>query len=471
MKQNNAIIIVLLISILSILLYDSFIKRNTVLIRDYAERPESAARLQAVDQKFTIQSGNTNLVKAASMATPAVVYLRSITSVEHNSWHTSYTASAGSGVIISPDGYIITNRHLIIRGGKIEVILNDRREYTAELIGTDSRTDLALLKIEATDLPTLDFGNSNNAQVGEWVIAVGNPFKLHSTVTAGIISAIARDIPFSETDSEVNSFIQTDAVVNQGNSGGALVNEEGKLIGINSAILTQSGSFEGYSFAIPSNVVLKIIEDIREFGAVHRGELGIKGISVNSDMARAKSLPTVSGVYVDETIPGGSADKAGIRGGDIIREFNGKEVETIAHLHQKLSTFRPGDTINLTVFRNKESFIARTILKNKLNTVDILPVLHSTIIDDPGFEVRNLSKEEKALVKKNGIKVISIISGSKIARTKMDPGFVITKVNNVPVNDIRQLEGLLKNQKGRVILEGVYEKYEGEFWYVFTNED
>lgn len=469
MKYINTVLISLGVTILGILLYHNTVTTEVkVQEESKIEQSSPAPYFQEVNQPLLIKSGNTNLVKAAAKSIPAVVYVRSITGVERDKWQTSYTSNSGSGVLISEDGFIITNRHLIASGDKIEIILNDRREYEAEIIGTDRSTDLALLKIEATDLPVLEFANSSKLKVGEWVIAVGNPFKLHSTVTAGIISAIARDIPFSGSDEIINSFIQTDAVVNKGNSGGALVDEEGYLIGINSAILTQSGRFEGYSFAIPSNLVLKVIEDLRQYGAVHRGELGIKGISINAELAQAKKLPAINGVYVDQTTHRGAADKAGIKSGDIITRLNSSEIHTLPQLYQKLATFRPGDVIQIQIYRNQQYKDLEVRLKNKTHTEDITTATRSTTLKDEGFELRNLSTAETENIGINGVKVLSVISGSAIARTKLEPGFIITHVNNEPVTNIQELQILLNSMDGRIILEGIYEKYEGEFWYVFS---
>ncbi len=459
------VVISLVVVITAIWIYDNVYRESPVDNTRFKQH-STEPHIEYVGNRQFIKAGNADLTHAASQALPAVVYVRSITDVSYDGWRTSYASSSGSGVIISPDGYIVTNKHLIENGSDIEVVLHDKRKFYAELVGTDEETDLALLKIEASDLPILEFANSDEIQVGQWVIAVGNPFKLHSTVTAGIVSAIARDLPQSGALHNHTAYIQTDAVVNKGNSGGALVNAAGKLIGINSAILTHSGQYEGYSFALPSNTVLKIVEDLQKYGIVHRGELGIEGITVNAELAYAKNLSTVRGIYVDNTLAHGAADVAGIKSGDIILKFNDSAVNTIAQLNQALSMHRPGDTVIIKIFRNQSYHKLKVILKNHLNTTTIESIPPSSTFSDIGIKVRNLNSGEKQKVKA-GIKVISIREGSKIARTKMDPGFIITKVNDRDISDISSLKEALADLQGRIIIEGKYEDYEGAFWYVF----
>lgn len=260
--------------------------------------------------------------------------------------------SGGSGVIISEDGFIITNNHVIDAGGRIEVTLHNRRNYNAILIGRDPTTDLALIKIEENDLPTLEYGDSDDVNVGEWVLAVGNPFNLTSTVTAGIVSAKGRNINILRGLYSIESFIQTDAVVNPGNSGGALVNMQGKLVGINSAIMSESGGYEGYSFAIPSNLVRKIVKDLEDFGEVKRAILGISIIDVNEEIAADMKLPEVAGVYVSRVNEGSSAYDAGLEMNDIIIGVNGNRTKTVPELQEQVARFRPGDSISLEIIRN-----------------------------------------------------------------------------------------------------------------------
>jgi serine protease Do len=286
-----------------------------------------------------------DFVATADVVTQAVVNI----SVKSK---TGYEAVAGgSGVIISPDGYIITNNHVVDGGGRIEVSLSNKSTYTARLIGKDPNTDLALLKIEAFGLHPLRYGDSDGVQVGEWVLAVGNPFNLNSTVTAGIISAKGRSINILPGLYSIESFIQTDAVVNPGNSGGALVNMEGDLIGINSAIMSETGGYEGYSFAIPSNLVKKIIRDLKEFGTVQRALLGVAIREVNNEIANDFSLPSVEGVLVTDVNSGSSAETAGVRMNDVIVGVNGIKTKSIPELQEQIARFRPGDAVSLDIIR------------------------------------------------------------------------------------------------------------------------
>lgn len=275
---------------------------------------------------------------------------------------TGYRISSGSGVIVSTDGYIITNHHVIEDGQRFEVIFSNKRTLSARLVGADSGTDLALLKVQAENLNPLNFGNSDLVQVGAWVLAIGNPFDLSSTVTAGIVSAKARNINILEDTYSVESFIQTDAVVNPGNSGGALVNTNGELIGINTAIISESGGYEGYSFAIPSNLVRKVITDIREFGKVQRAVLGVNIRDVNSTIANDLSLPGVEGVYVTNVNKGSSAYEAGLRAGDVIVSVNDVKVASVPELQEQVALFRPGEKVGIEFYREGQKYRSDNIV-------------------------------------------------------------------------------------------------------------
>ena len=260
--------------------------------------------------------------------------------------------ASGSGVILSEDGYIVTNNHVIAQANEIEVVLNDKRSYTAQLIGTDPNTDIALLKIEATGLPTLEMGNSDDLRVGEWVLAVGNPFNLTSTVTAGIVSAKARNINILDADMKIESFIQTDAAVNPGNSGGALVNTRGELVGINTAIASQTGSYAGYAFAVPTSIVQKVVADLRQYGSVQRALLGIRMLDITSEVQQYYRLNTLEGVYIVEVVTGSAAEKGGVQSGDIVTAVDGLQVNSSSELQEKIARKNPGDEITLTVLRD-----------------------------------------------------------------------------------------------------------------------
>ena len=263
--------------------------------------------------------------------------------------------ASGSGVILSNDGYIVTNNHVIESANEIEVVLNDKRTFAAQLIGTDPNTDLALLKIEATNLPTIEIGNSDDLRVGEWVLAVGNPFNLTSTVTAGIVSAKARSINILNSDMKIESFIQTDAAVNPGNSGGALVNTRGQLVGINTAIASQTGSYAGYAFAIPTAIMQKVVADLRQYGTVQRALLGIRMLDITQQVKDQLSLESMEGVYVGEVISGSAADKAGMKAGDVIVQVDGRPINASSQLQEQIGRKNPGDQSIILVRRGHRS--------------------------------------------------------------------------------------------------------------------
>ncbi len=333
----------------------------------------------------------------------------------------------GSGVIISPDGHIITNNHVIAGSNNISITLNDNRVYEAKLIGTDEKTDIALLKIDAEDdLPSIQFGDSDNAKVGEWVLAVGNPFNLTSTVTAGIISAKARDL--SGRNSQ--SFIQTDAAVNPGNSGGALVNVKGELIGINTAISSQTGSYIGYSFAVPSNIARKVVEDIIEFGDVQNGILGVSILNRNSKEAIEKGFNEIDGVYISSVEDNSGAQKAGIKAGDVITKLDNVGVSKFSDLSGYLKTKRPNDVVNVEVLRNSE---IKTI-SVKLSKSDIV------IVDFLDMELQNLPSELKEKYDiANGVWVTDTENVFLYKKLGISRGTIITGINDVNIKSIQDI--------------------------------
>jgi S1-C subfamily serine protease len=345
-------------------------------------------------------------------------------------------------------------------------MLNNNKEYNARIIGTDANTDLALLKVEADGLPFLTFGNSDSLRVGEWVVAIGNPFRLQSTVTAGIVSAKARNINVLE-DRGIESFIQTDAAVNPGNSGGALVSTRGDLVGINAAILSETGKYEGFSFAIPANLAKKVISDLRQFGAVQRGWMGVELQNVNDERAQEQRLPEVMGVYVALVNKNGAADEAGIKSGDIITTLNGNKIKSLPSFMEKIGQLRPGDKINLEYYRDAIKRRVTVILRNQLNTTDFIAVRKDKILTDIGFELRNLDSYEKSKYQTNGVMVVSVYKNSLISKSRLEPGFVITKISNNNVTDVNTIVNFLDQRKGTVVLEGFYENYPGEFPYTF----
>ncbi len=283
---------------------------------------------------------------------------------------TGYRVSSGSGVTLAADGYIMTNYHVVEEGQKFEVVLADNRTRPARLVGYDKHTDLALLHVNEKNLPTMFFGDSDRVEVGAWVLAVGNPFDLNSTVTAGIISAKARNINILRNTYAIESFIQTDAVVNPGNSGGALVNTRGELVGINTAIISESGGYEGYSFAIPSNLIKKVFRDLRDFGEVKRAILGVRISDVNARLATDLSLPNVGGIYVTNVNNGSGAHEAGLRAGDVIVKINNINVSSIPELQEQVALFRPGDRVSLEYYRNGRKYRTDNIILKSLDTAE-----------------------------------------------------------------------------------------------------
>jgi len=359
----------------------------------------------------------------------------------------------GSGVIINTDGYIITNNHVITNAQEISVTMNNNKTYVAELIGTDPKTDIALLKIDSKeDLPFITFADSDNAKIGEWVLAVGNPFNLTSTVTAGIISAKARDL----SGTSKQSFIQTDAAVNPGNSGGALVNTNGELVGINTAISSQTGSYVGYSFAVPSNIARKVIEDIMEYGNVQNGILGIQGGALNSLVAEKIGVTDTEGIYIDRVIEDSGAEKAGVRKGDIIKEIDHIKISKFADLTGHLNTKRPSDVVNLSVLRDGEtSTIPVTLAKNETFKIPLVG------------RIKNAKPSDLKMYKaRYGVKITDL--NSKYAdywkRNGIQKGCIITSVNDIKVTSIDDVQNALKNQEnsGALRIELINSKGEKE---------
>ena len=341
----------------------------------------------------------------------------------------------GSGVIISPTGYIITNNHVIKSANEISITLNNNKAYMAELIGTDEATDIALLKIETEeDLPFMAFGDSDNAKIGEWVLAVGNPFNLNSTVTAGIISAKSRDL----SGKNLQSFIQTDAAVNPGNSGGALVNTSGDLIGINTAISSRTGSYIGYSFAVPSNIARKIVNDIMEYGNVQNGILGVVGGALNSRSAEELGTNITEGFYVNEVQENTGAEKAGIQSGDIIRKIDGIEINKFSDLTGYLKTKSPDDVVNITLLRNgDEEVLPVTLLKPS-----------TYVIETIGFIKNASEKELENFNAEYGVKIIKFDEKYKPYwnRNGVEEGSIVTRINGKKIYSVDDAQNVLKTR-------------------------
>ena len=377
--------------------------------------------------------------------------------------------SSGSGVIISADGYIVTNYHVIENAQEIKITLNDNREYTATLIGTDPATDIALLKIKEEDLPFLQFHNSDEVKIGEWVLAVGNPFNLNSTVTAGIVSAKSRSISIINDRFAIESFIQTDAAVNPGNSGGALVNTEGALIGINTAISTHTGSFEGYSFAVPSNIVYKVIADIKEFGSVQRAFLGVNIRDLDATLASELKTKVKQGVYIGGLTDNGAAQAGGLKVGDIIVKINEKAINKSSELQEIISRFRPGDQVTVSVNRDGEMEDFVITLRNKNGSTKLYGTSNSVITGVLGVELEALTADELREEKlKHGVKVTRLMNG-KFRSEGIQEGFIITEVtvDNITTKVLtpEDLNSALKDKKNvGVYLKGKYPKGNARYY-------
>lgn len=374
----------------------------------------------------------------------------------------------GSGVIINAKGYIVTNNHVIDNADDIEVTLDDNRVFKAKVIGTDPSTDLALLQIKENDLPYLPLVNSDDVKVGEWVMAVGNPFNLNSTVTAGIVSAKGRNINILQDRSAIESFIQTDAAINPGNSGGALVNLQGGLIGINTAIASPTGSYAGYGFAVPSNIVSKVVEDLLKYGMVQRGYLGLMIRNVDGNFAKEKDLDVTTGVYVDSIAANSAAGDAGIKVGDVILEVDETPVKTSAKLLEIIGRHHPGDKVALKVDRNGKEMDYLVTLRNQDGKEKIYEKGSKEILDILGVELKEIDKKTaKKLDIEGGLRITKLFSGKLKRNTDIKVGFIITKVDGKVYKTIDAFVKYLENKKGGVMVEGIYENYPGTCYYAF----
>ena len=381
----------------------------------------------------------------------------------------SYQTS-GSGVIISEDGYVITNNHVVQDAETINVVLNDKRSFVARLVGNDPSSDLAVIKIEADGLEPLQFGNSDEVKIGEWVLAVGNPFNLTSTVTAGIVSAKARNINIlgnKMSNAPIESFIQTDAAVNPGNSGGALVNLKGELVGINTAIASSTGSYTGYSFAIPSNIVRKVTSDLIQYGITQKANIGVHFAEMDSKLAEVKGIKSVRGIYIGYVIKDGAADKAGIKDGDIITSIDGKSVNSNAEFNEVLAQHSPGDVVKVAIERDGKPFYFDVTLFNSMGNTDIIrndTEAAEQILSGSFREVNDKEKQQYGISK--GI-VIEKVGKSPFARLGIKNGFIITSIDkkvNISIEDIRQLE----KKKGKLIVEGFYPNDSRTYYFVLV---
>lgn len=366
--------------------------------------------------------------------------------------------ATGSGVIISNDGYILTNNHVVANAEKVEVTLSDNKKYTGKVIGTDPSTDLALVKVDATGLPFIPFGNSDDVRVGQWVLAVGNPFNLTSTVTAGIVSAKGRNINILASNqggaAPIESFIQTDAAVNPGNSGGALVNTNGDLIGINSAIASNTGSYAGYSFAVPVNIARKVVDDFMEYGTVQRAYIGIQGRPVDDDLAKDKKLDETQGVYIDKVTTDGAAKEAGIKEGDVITKIEGATIVDWPAMLEQIGRHRPGDKVQVSYMRDNKEYQTVVTLKNKSGNTN---VVKDEAIKILGADISPLGADDKARLGIDAGAKVTNIGNGKLKASGIRQGFIITSIDKQPITSTSDIEAAMNDKKdGGVLIEGVY---------------
>jgi Do/DeqQ family serine protease len=445
--------------------------------------PQSDSALNQRDSRFTYKTGlhaanlmpTENFVGASESSVNSVVHIT--TKVVKTTFQRDifseffygpgaggqefkrYGEGAGSGVIVTEDGYIVTNNHVIEDASEVEVTLNDNRKYKATIVGTDPSTDIAVLKIDESGLQPLPLGNSDDLHIGEWVLAVGNPFNLTSTVTAGIVSAKARNINLLNDRNRqdivpIESFIQTDAAVNPGNSGGALVNVHGELVGINTAIASRTGSYAGYSFAVPVNLVQKVMADLMDYGIVQRGYLGVQIADVTQELKEEKKLKNLNGVFVAGVNEDGGAGKAGIKEGDVILKIGAKEVNSVAELQEEVGRRRPGDKVSVTIRSAKgNEEVKEIVLRNADGDTKLVSKaeISKNIALGATFEPLS-SKEKKELNITHGVKITALNAG-KLKAVGLQEGMIVTKMNNEVITSVEQLTSKLNKSTGGVLLE------------------
>ncbi len=482
MKNNVRTLVLLLVAavlggILSIAIYSSFTRNSDA---------STAQKIPAKVSDYKVENitiPTFDFAEISERVTPTVVHIKTkVTQTNTDAYHSNPffkyfdprmfempVQGSGSGVIISDDGYIVTNNHVIEGATDIEVVSFDKHVYKATIIGRDENTDLAVIKINASDLAYLKYGNSDDLQVGEWVLAVGNPFNLTSTVTAGIVSAKARSIGILGRGSAVESFIQTDAAVNPGNSGGALVNVKGELVGINAAIASNTGAYQGYSFAIPSNLVVKIVEDIMEYGRVQRGYLGVNIQEVTQDIAREHNMKEIKGVLIADVMDNSAAKKAGIRKGDIILEIGDKEVNSVPELQEYVSMNRPGDKIKVTYSREGHLKEVSVVLKDLEGNTEIVVSETDKIEEILGAKLNKAAKDQlKEYGLENGV-AVEFVGPGKFRNAGIKKGFIITRIDKKTVETPEDVLELISRSESGVLIEG-YETDGSKSYYGFGLE-
>ena len=452
---------------ITLFVYTKFIDKELLSVAHDSSSVE-VQNARALLTSFQMQAGQVDFTFAAEQTVHAVVHVHTKKMMGGNAqnpimeWFYGDRYSSrprevsgyGSGVIISPDGYIITNNHVIEGADGVEVILNDKRTLQAKIIGRDPSTDIALLKVDGGNLPFVKYGDSEQLKLGEWVLAVGNPFNLTSTVTAGIVSAKGRSLQILEGDYRIESFIQTDAALNMGNSGGALVNTKGLLVGITAAILSPSGAYSGNSFAIPITIVRKVVDDLKEFGEVQRAIIGVNIRDVNSADAEKQKLSQVRGVLITGIVPGGSAEQAGMKTDDVIIGFDGVQVNTTAELQEQVGKRRPGDRSTVTYLRNGKESTVNVIMKNVAGNTNVVTAGTGTDVVF-GARLAPLSSSERNSFKVDyGVKVVDILEG-KFRDLGIRKGYVILNVNGKKVNSPSDVRNFTNNESTLKSIGGV----------------
>jgi serine protease Do len=468
------------VSLVTFSVYSNIEKKHDVGYNYFKDQKNRTIdKAESSNSRSVTPANLPDFTEAAAMTVPAVVHIRT-SYMEKNETYDQYFGNNpfwnfffnhpdqgfeekempvrawGSGVIISEDGFIVTNNHVVQDADTIQVTLNNKRSYKAKIVGTDPSTDIAVIKIDAKNLPYLVYGNSDILKVGQWVLAVGNPYNLTSTVTAGIVSAKARDLNILGGANSIESFIQTDAPVNPGNSGGALVNLDGELVGINAAIASNTGSFAGYAFAVPVNIVKKVVDDIIKTGVVQRGFLGIQMQEINSKLAEDKKLDDLQGVYVHSVMDNSAAQEAGIKNGDVITKLNGISINSTAQVLEIIGEQRPGNKIEVTLNRDGKQLSLNVTLKNKAGTTaevkneeaSITSLLGATFTEPSANELQKLGIN-------HGLQINKLENG-RLKKAGIKEGFIITSVDHQPIDTVSDLKKAVGRNKDGLLIEGVY---------------
>lgn len=467
---------------LALFTYTRFIEKSTGDVA--GNRNDTSISAPSVLTSLLPQQNPVDFTFAAEQTVHAVVHVKTKTTVSSGYANPIYeffygetqrqpreVRGYGSGVIISNDGYIITNNHVIDRADAVEVILNDRRVFEADIVGRDPGTDIALLKIreKESDLPWIKYGNSDDLKLGEWVLAVGNPFNLTSTVTAGIVSAKGRSLNLLEGDYRIESFIQTDAALNMGNSGGALVNTRAELVGITTAIISPSGAYAGNSFAVPVTIVKKVVDDLKEFGAVQRAIIGVNIGDVTAEIAKEYKLPSMKGIFISGLVAGGAAEEAGIKPNDVIVKINSREVASSGQLQEEIGRYRPGDKVNVTVVRDGKERVVPVTLRNLQGGTGVVEASAAENNVAFGATLEPLSQQERRSMRiESGLRVREIAEG-RLSELGVRKGYIITSINGKKVNSADDVRNASSGEKTLTSIEG-YQSNGTFFSFTFSSK-